>query len=90
MTPVAGSGGKYHRSELTQVTASGSDLNGVALPTTTTGTQYDDYGNARVITVGTGDGYAKTTTNSYVNDESNWLLGRLKSSTVQSIIPAAP
>jgi len=39
------------------------------------------------MVVSTGDGYSKTNTNVYHNDTTNWLLGRLKSSTVQSTMP---
>ena len=67
---------------------SGSDLNGAVLPTVTTTTQYgDNFGNATSVVVSTNDGYSKTTTNVYNNDTTNWLLGRLKSSTVQSTTP---
>jgi len=88
LTPAAGTGGKYHRSEMTQSTTSGHDLDGTVLPTVTTTTQYGDgFGNATSIVAGTGDGYSKSTTNVYSNDTTNWLLGRLKSSTVQSTTP---
>ncbi len=71
-----------------------SDLNGAALPMTTTQTTYDCqasptdcYGNVTQMTVSTGDGYSKTTTNIYNNDASNWYLGRLLRSTVTSTTP---
>lgn len=79
--------GKYHRSDLTQVVESSNDLNGVALPTVTSMTSYDVYGNATSISVGTGDGYSKSTANTYVNDTTNWFLGRLTRSTVTSATP---
>jgi hypothetical protein len=63
------------------------DLTGAALPTVTTTNQFDPYGNATQITVSTGDGYSKTTTNTYANDVVNWYLGRLLRSTVTSTTP---
>ena len=48
-----------------------------ALPTVTTTTVYDAYGNPTTIAASTGDGYSKTTTNTYAVDTANWFLGRL-------------
>jgi len=79
--------GKYHRSDLTQSVQTGADLNGAALPTVTTSTSYDAFGNAAGITVTTGDGYTKATTNTYTNDATNWFLGRLIRSQVMSTTP---
>jgi hypothetical protein len=73
---------------VSQSVETANDLNAAALPALTTMTQYDNFGNATSIAVSTGDGYSKTTTNIYNNDVPNWLLGRLKSSTVQSTVPA--
>jgi hypothetical protein len=73
---------------LSQSLETGNDLNAAPLPTVTTTMQYGDgFGNATSVVVSTGDGYSKTTTNVYNNDTTNWLLGRLKNSTVQSTIP---
>jgi hypothetical protein len=72
---------------LAQSVETGSDLSGAALPAVTSSTQYDGFGNATQVTVSTGDGHAKSTGNVFVNDVPNWLLGRLKSSTVQSTVP---
>jgi hypothetical protein len=67
---------------------SGADLNGAALPTVTTETQYDGSGNPTRITVSAADGYSKTTTNAYAPpDTANWRLGRLTRSTVESMSP---
>jgi hypothetical protein len=63
------------------------DLNGAPLPTVTTTTQYDAFGNATSVVVSTGDGYSKATTNTYSNDTGNWFLGRLIRSSVQSTAP---
>jgi endonuclease/exonuclease/phosphatase family metal-dependent hydrolase len=69
-------------------TASSWDLSGAALPTITTASQYDVWGNAIQITVSTSDGFSKTTTNSYLPaDTSNWILGRLSRATVNSTAP---
>ena len=82
--------GKHHRADLTQTVSSGSDLSGTALPSTTTTTSYDSFGNPLTINVATSDGFTKLTTNTYTNNSSNfWLLGRLTRSTVASTIPAS-
>jgi hypothetical protein len=65
----------------------GWDLNGTALPTVTTANQFDTYGNAIQVGINTSDGYSKTTTNVYQNDTTNWYLGRLLRSQVQSVTP---
>jgi len=73
---------------VSQSVQSGNDLNAATLPTVTTTTQYgDNFGNATSVVVSKNDGYSKSTTNVYNNDTTNWLLGRLKSSTVQSTTP---
>ena len=80
--------GKYHRSDLTSSVATGNDLNGAALPTVTTTTVYDAYGNPTSIIASTGDGYSKTTTNTYAApDTANWFIGKLTRSTVTSVTP---
>jgi hypothetical protein len=67
---------------------SGNDLNGAALTTLITDTSYDAYGNPASVTVDSGGGYRRTTTNIYAPpDTANWLLGRLMRSTVQSTSP---
>ncbi len=66
---------------------SGWDLSGAALPVVTTANQFDIWGNATQIGVSTTDGYSKTTTNTYTNDTTNWFLGRLIRSQVQSVAP---
>jgi len=90
--------GTYHRNDLIQTVEQSWDLNGAALPRTKTGTAFDAYGNPTQITVATDDSYTsagpvspygnvKTTTNTYANDTSNWLLGRLTRATVTSTLP---
>lgn len=72
---------------VSQSVETGWDLNGTALPTVTTTNQFDSYGNATQVGVSTSDGYGKTTTNTYQNDTTNWFLGRLQRSQVQSVTP---
>lgn len=82
--------GKHHRSDVTQSVQSSNDLDGSVMPTVTTTTSYDAYGNPTSVQVSTGDGYSKTTTNTYTNTtvpSSKWLLGRLIRSVVTSTAP---
>ncbi|MEO7496588.1 MAG: VCBS repeat-containing protein [Massilia sp.] len=67
------------------------DVNGTPLaPTNKTTVQYDDWGNPTVTTSTTptaiGD-HVTTVTNTYLNDESNWFIGRVKRSTVTKTAP---
>jgi len=81
-------GGTRYFPYVSQSVASGHDLNGAALPTVTTTTVYDAYGNATSIVASTGDGYSKTTANTYAApDTANWFIGRLIRSTVTSVTP---
>lgn len=88
---VALGGGRYFVGVHQSVVA-GSDLNGTALPTTTTTTTYDCdstttcYGNATQVVASVSDGSSKTTTSSYANDTTNWFLGELTSAVVQSVV----
>jgi hypothetical protein len=68
------------------------DLDGSAIPTSTTTYQYDSYGNPTQIVTSTPDGFSKTTTNTYTNNTTapNWLLGRLTNATVTSTTPLTP
>ena len=66
------------------------DLDGTVMPRVTTETAYDGFGNATEITVDTGDGFSKTTVNTYDNDTTNWLIGRLRTTTVTATAPALP
>jgi hypothetical protein len=72
------------------------DLDGTELPATQTSTQVDAYGNPLTInaqTLNPGSrtftGYSRTTTNTYKNDPTNWWIGRLTKSAVQSVRPAS-
>jgi hypothetical protein len=70
-------------------TQQGWDLDGSPLPVVTTTSQYDNYGNVTTMTVGTNDGYSKTTVNTYQPaDTERWYLGRLLRSEVTSVGPA--
>jgi hypothetical protein len=74
-----------------QVREQGWDLGGLALPSTTTTTTYDDWGNATSIAVTTSDGFSRTTTNEYrPADVGNWILGRLQRATVSATAPQNP
>jgi uncharacterized repeat protein (TIGR01451 family) len=79
-----------YRAMLTQNVTSSADLDGSALPTVTTTNQFDAFGNATQVVVSTPDGFSKTTTNTYINDVTNWYLGRLTSASVTSQAPAPP
>jgi hypothetical protein len=79
--------GRRYFPYVSQSTETSWDLNGAALPTIISSSQYDAWGNPTQIVVTTGDGYTKTTTNTYVNDTSNWFLGRLTRAAVTSITP---
>lgn len=69
----------------------GSDETKTPLVTTTTTTQIDTSGNATSVVVSSSDGYSKTTTNVYGEDDATkWFLGRLTQSTVVSAAPGKP
>jgi hypothetical protein len=80
-------GGTRYQVFVTQSQTAKNDLDGTAVPTATTSYQYDAYNNATQVTVATSDGYSKTTNNTYTNDTTNWLLGRLTASTVTAQAP---
>ena len=56
---------------------------GNLISSTTTETEYDNYGNATQIKR-SGNGENIETVNTYVNDTGNWFLGRLTQSTVST------
>jgi hypothetical protein len=74
---------------VSQTVAQSWDLDGTAIPVSTTTYQYDSYGNPTQIVTSTPDGFSKTTTNTYTNNTTapNWLLGRLTNATVTSTTP---
>lgn len=75
----------------------GWDLNGAVMPKATTTTEFAEpttafFGNATKVTVRTetnagAQAWIRETTNTYSNDVTNWLLGRLTQSVVQSTTP---
>lgn len=82
--------GPAHLPYAAVVVQSSHDLNGSVISGTTTDTAIDDYGNVSSITVDTGDGYAKTTTNTYADNVGAWLLGRLTQSSVVASAAGRP
>ena len=80
-------GGTRQQVFLNQSQVQESDLDGTVMPVTTSSYQYDAFGNATSITVTASDGFSKTTTNTYSNDTTNWLLGRLSNASVTSQTP---
>jgi hypothetical protein len=76
-----------YRASLSQAQVARNDLNGTAVPTVTSTYQYDAYGNATQVVVSAADGFSKTTSNTFSNDTTNWLLGRLTNVTVTSTKP---
>ena len=85
--PCSVAAGKRYFPYVSQSVEKSWDLNGAALPVQTTSQQFDAWGNATVVTVNTGGGTSKTTTNTYSNDATKWHLGRLLRSEVQSTAP---
>jgi hypothetical protein len=84
---TVGAGKAPYKASMSQSVAQGVDLDGTALPSSTSTYQYDAYNNTTQVSVATSDGYSKTTNNTYTNDTANWFLGRLTASTVTSQAP---
>ncbi|MEZ5892443.1 MAG: Calx-beta domain-containing protein [Parvularculaceae bacterium] len=80
-------GGTRRFPYLSQVTEASKDLDATSFPTVTSSYTYDSYGNPLTVTVSTPDGASRVTTNTYSNNTTSWLLGRLLSSTVASTTP---
>ncbi|MCB0128326.1 MAG: VCBS repeat-containing protein, partial [Caldilineaceae bacterium] len=77
-TPTpAGTGGQRRYVKLYQTVEATKDLNGATFPTITTTYTYDSYGNPLTVVVSGTGGDTKTTTNTYTNNTTSWLLGRL-------------
>jgi YD repeat-containing protein len=66
-----------------------ADTDGTAFPSATTSYTYDGFGNVLTSTTLVSDGSSKVTTNTWLNDTTNWFLGRLLTSAVQSSIPGS-
>ena len=77
----------YNFVSLSQSVVTSNDLDGTAMPTSTTAYTYDSYGNAATVNVSLSDGSSKNTTNTYTNDTTNWFLGRLTNTSVTSTVP---
>ena len=68
-------------------TNSGHEVDGTALPTTTTtNANFDGYGNPQTVSIATSDGASKVTANSYANDATHWFIGQLTQTAVTSVL----
>ncbi len=78
--------GKQYVIETTATTEKSYDDGALLSTITTNYNSYDKYGNVLKMTTttsGDGESFTKTTTNQYDNSEDNWMLGRLKESSVK-------
>ncbi len=64
-----------------------NDTGAAAFPSVTTNFTYDSFGNVLTSTALVSDGSSKVTTNTWLNDTTNWFIGRLLVSSVQSSVP---
>ncbi len=64
--------------------SSSTQSNSLTGHSVTTSFTYDTYGNPTEIEKSFNNGVTETTTNTFTNDATNWLLGKLTSSTVQN------
>jgi hypothetical protein len=55
--------------------ATASDLDGSPLPSVTTDYDYDAFGNPTLVTSSASDGFSKSTSTTYSNDTTRWILG---------------
>ena len=70
---------------LAQSENSSFELDGTPIITTTTQSEYDDYGNATRVAVASGDGFSKSVINQYgADDPASWILNRLTQAEVTS------
>jgi YD repeat-containing protein len=78
-TPIALGGGRTLASLTSNLVMSYELTNGViGAAASTTYSNYDSYGNpGTIVAAFSNDTSTKTTTNTYVNDTTNWLLGKL-------------
>jgi hypothetical protein len=79
--------GKRYFPYVSQSVKSAWDLNGAALPGTTSSSQYDAWGNPTTVTTSTTDGFTTTTVNTYNNDAVNWYIGQRTQSVVTKTSP---
>ena len=83
------SAGKIYFPYIAQTVEHSWDLDGTETPSLVTTNTFDRFGNPTQVTVSASDGYASTVVNAFVNDEVNWLLGRLTSSATTASAPDA-
>lgn len=79
-------GAAYYFVALQQSAVNGADLDGSALPSSTTSFTYDSYGNVLTKSVSVSDGSSSVTTNTYNNDTTDWFIGQLLTSQTQNIV----
>ncbi|MGH6870027.1 MAG: FG-GAP-like repeat-containing protein [Rhizomicrobium sp.] len=72
--------------ELCSTVSQSNDTTGSVFPSVTTTYTYDGFGNILTNTALLSDGSSKTTTSTYLNDTTNWFIGRLLTASVQSVV----
>jgi hypothetical protein len=84
---VIGAGKRYFP-YLESKTEQSWDINGLELPSITTSSKYDGWGNRKESVVSASDGFSQATVNTYAPvDTANWFLDRLVRTTVTSTAP---
>ncbi len=83
---ISGGGTGSNIVTLTQTVLVQNDLDGTALPTVTTAYTYDAYNNPLTVTQTITGGGTQTTTNTFTNDTTDWILGQLTSTSIHSIV----
>ncbi len=85
--------------EISRIDAQSQQVSGFLVSTTTTSSTYDNFGNATDITqtvtdetsgATAGQVFSTQIASVYTNDEVNWILGRVTSTTVTKSRPGAP
>jgi RHS repeat-associated protein len=91
--PVGLDGVKHYFLAVHSSTTQSNDLNGAAYPSVTTTHVFDCdstptncFGDETQTVVSRSDGSSATTNNTYTEDTTDWLLGRVTSSSVESIV----
>ncbi|HEY8949303.1 MAG TPA: FG-GAP-like repeat-containing protein [Rhizomicrobium sp.] len=82
---AAETGGSYAVT-LTETDVAQTDLSGTAFPSVDTTYTYDAYGNPLTVSRSVSDGSSQSTTNTYTNDTTNWILGQILTSNTHSIV----
>lgn len=65
----------------------GASIEYVTATTTTPLSSIDAYGNPKSVSATASDGFGKTTTSTYFNTPSTWIIGRLHRATVTASVP---